>query len=162
VSDKAVFILAVCTGNICRSPIAEGILAKRCSGGSVSAASAGTHALIGNPAAEYSVIAALEHGVDITRHRARPLTEILVRTSDIIICMEPSHVEYVLSMAPDAEDHVYNLGEFAEGIRGSMIPDPYGCGLREYRTCYLTIENAIDRLVRERLHLPGCAGPPRE
>jgi protein-tyrosine phosphatase len=150
-------ILVVCTGNICRSPMAEGILRKICERGLASVSSAGTHALVGNPAAEFSVIAAAEHGIDITPHRAQLLTAAMIGTSDHILCMERSHVEHVLTLAPDAHGRTHNLAEFIGGLPADAIPDPYGCSLREYRECYRTIAAALARFVAAKSLLEDCS-----
>jgi protein-tyrosine-phosphatase len=136
-------ILTVCTGNICRSPMAEGIFRHLLDGRSgVSVSSAGTHALIGNPAADFAIIASAEKGIDISGHRARMLGLQLIRESSIIFCMEPSHIELVLEIDPEATGRTFNLAEFAEGSRRlKQISDPYGCSLREYRSCFADIEN---------------------
>ena len=77
--------------------------------------SAGTHALIGNPATEFSIIAAGERGIDISRHRARMIGEEIIRDSGIILCMEPFHVEYILEFDISAESKTFNLAEFSDG-----------------------------------------------
>jgi protein-tyrosine-phosphatase len=134
-------ILAVCTGNICRSPMAEGILRSIFSGNhDLTISSAGTHALEGNPATEFAVIAAREHGIDISCHRARMLTTDIIEQSQMILCMEPSHTEWVLSSVVSASDRVYNIAEFSGSPKKRRaIADPYGCSLRDYRECFYDI-----------------------
>ncbi|MDH4233079.1 MAG: hypothetical protein OEW04_13765, partial [Nitrospirota bacterium] len=110
--------------------------------------SAGTHAIEGNPATEFSVLASREKGIDITGHRARPLDGLLISSSDIIICMEPSHAEWVISLDSAAYERVYNLADFS-GTAGSAkkIADPYGCSLREYRLCFEEIKKCIHHFI---------------
>ena len=142
-------ILTVCTGNICRSPMAEGII-RNLLGASrpVLISSAGTHALAGNPATEFAVIAAFERGVDISGHRARKLSHGLILDSDIILCMEPSHAEWVISVEPSSGNRVYNLADFSGNSRKlKTIADPYGCSLREYRSCMEDIELCISNFL---------------
>lgn len=132
-------VVAVCTGNICRSPMAEGILSRlRERLPDVKASSAGTHALDGNSPSEFSVIACREQGIDISGHRARQLNREITGKSDIILCMEPVHVEMVLSLDSSAAAKVYNLADYSGGRLGK-IADPYGCSLREYRRCFSDI-----------------------
>lgn len=142
-------ILAVCTGNICRSPMAEGILRTFFQSGSpLHISSAGTHAMNGNPAAGFSILASMENGVDIRNHRAKLLNSMLVKNSDIILCMEPSHSEWVLGLDSSASDKVYNLADFS-GENGGMkkISDPYGCSLTEYRACFRNITECLQNFV---------------
>jgi protein-tyrosine-phosphatase len=138
-----IHVVAVCTGNICRSPMAEGILSRM--PGTfphVKASSAGTYALDGYPPSEFSVIACRERGIDISGHRAKRLEEGIIGGSDIIICMEPVHVEMVLSLDASAAGKIYNLADFSGG-RLKKIADPYGCSLREYRQCFRDILDCI-------------------
>jgi protein-tyrosine-phosphatase len=142
-------ILTVCTGNICRSPMAEGILRSMLSGNhGISVSSAGTHALGGNPATEFAIIAAWEQGIDISGHRARILTADSIKNSNIILCMEPSHVEWVLSQGVSPADRVYTLAEFSGSPeKRETIPDPYGCSIREYRACFHDIYLCLSKFV---------------
>jgi protein arginine phosphatase len=141
-------IVAVCTGNICRSAMAEGILSgMRETSPRIVASSAGTHALDDNPPSEFSVIACREQGIDISGHRARRLDEAITRGSDIIICMEPVHIEIVLALDTSAAGKIYNLADFSGGRKLKKITDPYGCSLREYRQCFHDILVCLGNLL---------------
>lgn len=148
-------ILVVCTGNICRSPMAEGILRallKEMQGVNVS--SAGTHALTGNPATEYAVIAAAENGIDISGHRARMIGEEIIRASGIILCMEPYHIEHILEIDITADLKTLNLAEFSSSANiRKKISDPYGCSLREYRECFKDIDFCIRNFLASEYYL---------
>jgi protein-tyrosine phosphatase len=125
--------------------MAEGIVRKIFESKDAAAvSSAGTHALEGNLASEFSVIAARESGIDIAGHRARKLEADMVFSSDIILCMEPSHLEHILSIDASAHGRVYNLADFSVCKKMTSIPDPYGCSLREYRECFKDIKVCID------------------
>lgn len=142
-------ILVVCTGNICRSPMAEGIFRRLLAGApGVTVYSAGTHALIGNPATDFAVIAAAENGIDISLHRARMIGKEMVSESSLIFCMEPSHAEWVLEVDPSAHKKTFNLVEFAgHGSDLREIADPYGCSLREYRKCFADIDSCVSNFI---------------
>ena len=104
VSKKHTNILFVCTGNICRSPMAEGILKKlvteaRLDG--IRAASAGVCALPGNPASTLARKVAGENGVDISEHRARPVSSDIIDQSDLVLVMEPAHRKSLLASYPE-------------------------------------------------------------
>ncbi len=148
VNKESIHILAVCTGNICRSPMAEGILRSMLGETDVAhISSAGTHAFQGNPASEFALIAACEQGIDISGHRARALDEKLIRAHTMILCMEPLHIEWILSLDSSAGDSVYSLPAFSGNSKLKKIPDPYGSSLREYRECFASIHECITRFI---------------
>jgi protein-tyrosine-phosphatase len=110
----------------------------------IKVSSAGTHAVAGNPATDFAILASQEKGVDLTAHSASPLDSALISSSDIILCMEPSHAEWVLSIDSSIYERVYNLADFyLRDKRLKSIPDPYGCSLREYRECFDEINTCI-------------------
>lgn len=115
---------------------------------SIAVSSAGTHALTGNPAAEFAVLASMEKGIDIREHSARLLDDELIKRSDLILCMETFHVEWALSLDSSAYKKAYNLADFSDSIRHwNMIADPYGCSLREYRACLNEINTCIHNFI---------------
>jgi protein-tyrosine phosphatase len=112
-------ILAVCVGNICRSPMAEALLAQALPEAKVS--SAGIGALVGHAADEHARILLLERGVDISSHRARQLSIHLSSDSDVILVMEQYHKDFIERAYPFTRGKVYRLGQFDK----LDIPDPY-------------------------------------
>ena len=144
-------ILFVCTGNICRSPFAQGLftkLASRKDHQDLFADSAGLIALPGNPATTLAQRVAAEYGVSLTDHQAKPVTENLVDWSDLILVMEKGHKEALLFNSPKASDKVLLIRHFARfGSRNRGIADPYGLNYDAYRFCFLDIEDAVTGLV---------------
>ena len=149
-------ILIICTGNICRSPMAEGLLGHMLPDtlkGSVAIQSAGTHAYDGLEAEPSAVQALLDRGIDIRSHRSRMIDDIMLADADLILAMEEMHREYVRQSLPSGVDHLHLLGEFKPQQGGQEVPDPYGGSLEVYRRCAQTIntylEGVIDYLQKE-------------
>jgi len=108
-------ILIVCTGNICRSPLAEGflrsILIRRFGEDAPTVTSAGTAGWDGSPAMPGSVQAAVEREVDISGHVARKLAPAMVESADLVVCMAGEHRDVILRADPAAEQKVFTLKE---------------------------------------------------
>ena len=113
-------VLIVCTGNICRSPLAAALLAARAPG--LRVASAGTQAPAGAPADPLSVASGQRRGVDLAAHRARRLDEALLAEHDLVLAAEQHHVEAVTARFPMARGRVFRLGHW----RDLDVPDPVG------------------------------------
>jgi len=145
-------ILVVCTGNICRSPMAEGLLRHMLPPGTRWKArvhSAGTHGLDGEPAAPHAVQAAAALGVDIRGHRARSLDPEMVRQADLILAMEPFQRDIVIRALPSsAQGRVRLLADFESPRQSDTIADPYHQSPEVYQACLERIHRCLDGLVR--------------
>jgi protein-tyrosine-phosphatase len=147
VKDGLYSILMVCTGNICRSPMAEGLLRTRLSPRAAEFAtvsSAGVAAAPGIRASIHSVTVCRENSIDISSHRSRPLTPVLVRQSDLILVMEEHHRDAIVHMAPAVRDKVFVLPQYAtESAVTPGIPDPIGQDVSAYREVFQKLDEYI-------------------
>lgn len=120
-------ILFVCTANICRSPVAEGLLRQRLEADGLYSwrvSSAGTWAQLRRGAASTSIQLMAERGIDISGHRAREVTAEMLGDADLILCMEAGHAEALRVEFPEAADRIYLLSEMAGDSQN--VEDPYG------------------------------------
>ncbi len=139
-------ILVVCTGNICRSPMAEGLLRylfpeKFQEKAIIS--SAGTDALHGNLATDFAIRAMQEYGVDISSHRARRLTRQMISEADLILVMEKYHLKIVRSLKRFTSSKIFLMSAFDNFRAPYEIPDPIGDDLNLYRESARLIHNCL-------------------
>ncbi|MCF7810276.1 Sua5/YciO/YrdC/YwlC family protein [bacterium] len=143
-STEPLEVLIVCTGNICRSPLAEALLKKEFGDpmqSGVRISSAGTHASPGFPATDLMLNIAREWGIDYSDHEARIFDKALVYKSDVILVNEDAHADWIIQKYPDIADRIKYLGE-PLGLED--IPDPYGSDRDVYIKSANIIKSAVD------------------
>jgi protein-tyrosine-phosphatase len=140
-------ILFVCSGNTCRSPLAE-VLARRIAERrgieDVKISSAGTNAWDNAPASDEALLVGMERQVDLTGHRSRKLTPAIVSEADLIFVMTPAHLEQVKQMGGRGKAHV--LDAYASASAGTGIDDPYGGDLSVYRETADALEQHLEKV----------------
>ena len=153
--SRSYHILFVCSGNACRSPMAEGLLKKKLFPQflkKVEIESAGTLGFSGSPASPLTIQVAKEKGVDISGHRSQPLTRELVENTDLILVMANHHKEFIRNNFPDFIDKVFLLTEFGQNDPENEqnfpeILDPIGENLSFHRKIIEQIDRELVRIL---------------
>ncbi|MEE4607290.1 MAG: hypothetical protein V2L15_00250 [Desulfobacteraceae bacterium] len=150
-------IIFVCTGNICRSPMAEGMLRARwreAGRTDLVVSSMGTHGLDHFPAEPLARQVCRENGVDIEAHRSRSLVGDELRAADLVLCMEPAQRRFVQTFFPWIKERIGLLAAWPERGRGdSVIADPMAADLSVFREVFARIDAHLERIVPDLLAL---------
>ena len=140
-------ILIVCTANICRSPVGEGLIRHRLEkeelldGGGWTVSSAGTWAVVARPPSRNSVLEMGDRGIDIKQNRATIVSKSLLEEADLTLCMETHHVEALHAEFPQFADKIILFTEIVG--RQYSINDPYGGPRYEYQIMVREIEKLL-------------------
>ncbi|MEQ1439447.1 low molecular weight protein-tyrosine-phosphatase [Fontimonas sp. SYSU GA230001] len=134
-------IIVICTGNICRSPMAEALLRARLGARVQVVASAGTGALVGYPADPLAVEVAAEHGLDLAAHRAQQATLPLLASMDLVLTLDQTHSDWLNRLYPQLRGRVHKILRW----RGNAdVADPYRQPRAAFERAFDDIEAGVE------------------
>ncbi len=146
-------ILVICLGNICRSPMAEGLLKKRYPDKQI--ASAGLREITAGWSADpFSIRVMRENGIDISRHRARVLTNDMLKKADLVLTMEKEQSAIVKYSFPNYRGKIMRIGEYGN----YDVPDPYSRNINAFRESFELIYQGLDAIDRQLIQPDAASG----
>ena len=144
-------LLIVCTGNSCRSVMAEGYFKKRIKelGKDISVTSAGIAALYGMTPPREAISVMNEIGIDVSSHKSTGITKDMVTNADVILIMGPTHKDAILAISPESEKNIFYLGNFEKNDGGeNFIPDPIGQSEEFYKKVLDVIKKSTEGFLK--------------
>lgn len=153
-------IMFVCTGNTCRSAMAEGLAKKQIKERNlnINVYSAGINAFTGEHASYNSVAVMKEYDVDILMHTSTHIAETNIRDMDLILCATSSHKKILIGMYPELTGKIYTIKEYADYDKNGEDPDirdPWGYDINSYRMCAAEISVCVDKIIEKITNAKG-------
>lgn len=133
-------LLVVCTGNICRSPLAEVLFARELRGSGLTVESAGIAALVGHRADGFALEVAADHGLDLSAHRARQLDWPMLASADLVLTLDQDHQRWITQKFPEFRGKTHKLGRWQNN---RDIADPYRQPKHAFEVAYEEIERDV-------------------
>lgn len=143
-------IMFICTGNTCRSAMAEAILRKKVQERNidVEVCSAGIYAENGDEPTDVAIEVMENKGIDMKGHKATNIKNSKIVEMDLILCATNSQKLQVMTLYPELKEKIYTIKEYAYGENGD-IQDPWGNSLRVYGNCAKELEESIDKIIEK-------------
>jgi protein-tyrosine phosphatase len=134
-------VLVVCVGNICRSPMAEAMLAHRVSGSGVMISSAGTHAMLSSTMDPLAQAVLQVNDIPAHKHRSRQIDVQMLHQADLILLMEQRQMQSVLKLAPEVRGKTFLIGKWQQDLE---IADPYRRPKLAFEQTYEQLSRCVD------------------
>lgn len=145
-------IMVMCTGNICRSAMADAFLRKKTIGMDIEIYSCGIYAEDGDTVPYYTIEAMKDYDIDMSTHRATNIRNSNIKEMDIILCATTEHKNETIYMYPELKNRVYTMKEYVgvdENGKNPNVKDPWGYDLFTYRKCATELNEITDRILEK-------------